>query len=172
MQFTLTPYQRLNLYNQYSVLRKLSEIQGNTDDAEMYERYAIIVSMGYTHEYMSLATLYKELSKDDCKFVMDVLNMYSAIYSSFVEIGNSELSEVDISFRGFDGNNEADLLNYCEFLLFNLKCYPELTADGKSDFNSHLPRRATYNIMLQKWNEIGLPNKLTEEQIRILINMT
>ena len=95
--------------------------------------------------------------------------MYSAILLSYQRLANPELQIEDITFDGFDGNNEPDLLNYCMFILFDLEHFAELTANGRNDFNSHSRRREIYRAMLQKWDGMNRPYELTEAQIKELI---
>ena len=54
MDFILTPYQRLNLYNRYTILEQLAQLRENEDDAKSYAERAEIVSSGYSHDYYTL----------------------------------------------------------------------------------------------------------------------
>ena len=170
MEFTFTPYQRLNLYNQYTILEKLSRLQNDTDDADYYAQKAKIVMEGFSYDYSECTEIIQdELPKTECKLVWDTLDMYSAILLSYQRLANPEIRVEDITFHGFDGNYEPDLLNYCKYVLFDLERFAELTADDRNDFNSHSRRREIYRAMLQKWDGMNRPYELTEAQIKELI---
>ena len=169
MDFTLTPYQRLNLYNQYTILEQLAQLRENEDDAKTYAERAEIVSSGYSHDYYTLTdNISEELPMLDAQLVWDTLNLYSFIYSSYDNLKNPTISKDKIVFRGFDGNYETRLLIYCRFIVNELGRYEEFAGD---DFNSHCERRETYEKMIQKWNDMGKPYKMTEDQICSIINI-
>ena len=142
MDITLTPYQRLNLYNQYTILEQLALIRNDESEAKYYSKLAKIAFEGYSHE---------EFSYTNADFVWNVLDMYSCIYYSYNGIDNSQISFESIKFRGFDGNNEAEFRAYCSFIVNELDRYTEFKG---GDFNSHAPSVHKYSIMLLKWNEI------------------
>lgn len=170
MDINLTPYQRISLFNQYTILQKLAHIQGDEYEAEDYELKAKIVSNGYVHEYYEIANcLSEELSEEEAKLVWDTLEMYSAIYFSYDRLQNPQLTREQIIFTGFDGNYETNSLYYCRFVLFEMKRYGEISGDGRNDFNSHCEKCSKYRAMLCKWEEMGKPNQMSEEQIRELI---
>ena len=83
MDINLTMQERLSLYNQYTILQKLSLIQGDEHEAEFYELRAKIVSEGYLYDYYMLTEcISDDFSLEDAKLVWDTLDMYSAIYYS------------------------------------------------------------------------------------------
>ena len=51
---TLTEYQRLNLLNQYKILRDLAEMRQDERAAQHYEELATIVGEGYLDSYDQL----------------------------------------------------------------------------------------------------------------------
>ncbi len=168
---TFTLYQRLNLYNQYIILEKLSRLQEESNEADAYAQKAKIVKNGFSFDYSECTeTIQDELSETDCKLVWDTLNMYSVIISSYQNLETPGLSDEDVLFHGFDGNNEHKFLDYCEYILFDLKCFAELTANGRKSFNSHSQLCERYRAMIRRWDEMDHPHQLTEEQIKILIN--
>ncbi len=163
MNITLTPYQRLNLYNQYTILEQLSLIQNNEAEAKFYAKLAKIVFEGYSHEYYKITDIIQEeLPFANAAFVWDVLDMYSGIYASYNILANPKISFESIKFRGFDGNNEVELMAYCSFIVNDLGRYTEFKG---GDFNSHAPSVHKYSEMLQKWKEWGKPYNMSEEQI-------
>ena len=170
MDKAFTPFERLNLYNQYTILEKLSILQDETEDAKDYALKARIIKEGFSYSYHEcLEIIQDELPIEECKLVWDTLEMYSAILSSYKKIENPKVQIDDIFFYGFDGNNEPDLLSYCEFILNDLNRYDELTADGRKNFNSHSHCRDKYREMICKWDEMKRPFPLTEAQIINLI---
>lgn len=163
MDITLTPYQRLNLYNQYTILEQLALIRNDESEAKYYSKLAKIAFEGYSHEYYEITDIIQEeFSYTNANFVWNVLDMYSCIYYSYNGIDNSQISFESIKFRGFDGNNEAEFRAYCSFIVNELDRYTEFKG---GDFNSHAPSVHKYSIMLQKWNEMGKPCNLSEKQI-------
>ena len=171
MDNTFTTMQRLKLYNQYTILEKLSILQGETDEAKEYARKARIIKEGFSYSYNECTDIIQEeLPLEECKLVWDTLEMYSIILSSYRKIENPKVQIDEITFYGFDGNNESDLLSYCEFILNDLDRYNELAPDGRKDFNSHSRCRDKYRRMIYKWDKMNRPFPLTEAQIIELIN--
>ena len=167
MDIALTPYQRLNLYNQYTILEQLSLIQNNESEAKYYAKLAKIAFEGYSHEYYEITdNIQEEFSFDDASLVWDVLDMYAGIYASYSRIDNTRISFESIKFRGFDGNNETMLMAYCGFIVNELGRYPEFKG---GDFNSHAPSVLKYSEMLKKWSEWGKPYNMSGEQIMDII---
>ena len=166
MDITLTPYQRLNLYNQYTILEQLSLIQNDELEAKTYAKLAKIVFEGYSHEYYEITdVIQEEFPFANAAFVWDVLDMYSCIYDSYNRIAKPKISSEKIKFRGFDGNYETELMCYCSFIVNDLERYTEFKG---GDFNSHAPSVHKYSDMLKKWNEFGKPNNMSEQQIKSL----
>ncbi len=166
----LTEYQRLNLLNQYKILRDLAKIRKDEYDIQYYNNLVKIVAEGYERDYELLTEeIDEEFSKEDCDFVWDTLEMYRAIHDSYYKIKKPTLSKSDIKFDGFDGNNEGRYYSLCRFILFDLKRYEEQTEDGRTDFNSHCRRCEKYRTMLSKWNSLGKSYELSEEEIKSLV---
>ena len=141
MDFNLTLKDRLNLYNQYTILQKLSEMQGDEHEAAFYELRAKIISEGYIYDYYLLTEcLSDDFSLEEAKLVWDTLNMYSAIYLSYAKIDNPKLTKEQIHFDGFDGNYEIKHMNYCKFIINSLGRFAELGENGCKDYNSHSQR--------------------------------
>ena len=170
MKEALTEYQRLNLLNQYEILRQLAIMQDDKDMADYYNQLITIVSEGYIIEYDRLSTgLSEQMSVEDSEFVLNVLDMYSVIYFSYEKIENPKLTMEDIRFDGFDGNEEIYHYAYCKYILLEEHRFSELTANDRRDFNSHYNRIDIYRKMLNKWIEMGKPRILTESEIEELI---
>lgn len=144
----LTLKERLFLQNQYLILEKLYPAGG-------YAEKRAIVENGYTYHYDDLFNSIsdKELSIEDCKFVLDVLEMYRGIIFSNRKLKDSALP--DVSFPGFDGNNETELMAYARFFMIDLDRYDEIKEGSGNDFNSHSQMRPRYELMLEKWLAIN-----------------
>ena len=172
MEINLTIQERLNLYNQYTILQKLSQIQGDEHEAEFYGLRAKIVSEGYLYDYYMLTEcISDDFSLEDAKLVWDTLDMYSAIYFSYNRLENPKLTKEQIHFDGFDGNYETRSLFYCMFIINDLGRYSEFSGKVIDDFNSHSQRCDKYKAMIEKWNDMGKPYELNEEQIEELIKI-
>jgi uncharacterized protein YfbU (UPF0304 family) len=157
-------------YNQYTILQKLSLIQGDEHEAEFYELRAKIVSEGYLYDYYMLTEcIADDFSLEDAKLVWDTLDMYSAIYYSYSRIENPKLTSEQIHFEGFDGNYETRSMVYCRFIINELARYTEFKENGYNDYNSHCQRSDKYKAMIEKWNDMGKNYELNEEQIEELI---
>ena len=171
----MTEYERLSLCNQYEILSRLALLQGDTNDSKYFDKCIKVLQSGYTKEYCELSPyLYEELTERDCDFVWDVLSLYEVIRNSYDKIEDAEISRDDIRFKGFDGNNEAALMDYCHFIVVDKDRFGYLFDVPRgalsSALNSHLPMIDKYERMLHTWQEMGKPVLLTEEQIKELIN--
>ena len=167
----LTEYERLNLLNQYKILRDLAEIKKDEDSVKYYDELATIVSEGYVLDYGQLTEeLNDEFPETECSFVWDTLSMNRAIHDSYNKIRNPQISKEEIRFDGFDGNEEFRYYNLCNHIILTLKHFSEQTEDGRRDFNSHFRRCAKYREMLNKWQSMGKPYNLSESDIQYLIS--
>ncbi|MED3803702.1 YfbU family protein [Lysinibacillus xylanilyticus] len=161
-KFTLK--ERLILSNQYDLLAKLSE----DDDSQKkhYENMSEIFRSGYSWGY-GLATepFSDELDEDECRFVLDVLNMYSNLYYSRQNCNEaqSEIEERKVLFKGFDLNDsqECKYLSFYRFLVEDFDRFNEFKSwieEGKIEgFNSHGsgPSMEKLRRMLQKTKELN-----------------
>lgn len=171
MDINLTLKDRLNLYNQYTILQKLSQIQEDEYEARDYGLKAEIVLKGYIYDYYLLTDGFSDdFLPEDAKLVWDTLDMYSAIYFSYKKINNPKLTEAQINFDGFDGNNEIKHMNYCKFIINSLGRFAELGENGRKDYNSHSQRCQKYKNMITAWKSMTNPYDLNEDQISIIIN--
>jgi uncharacterized protein YfbU (UPF0304 family) len=67
----LTRVERTLLRNQYAILEKL-----DPENADRYARLRQVVERGYTIFYSEALVDEGELSAEDCRYVMDVLDMF------------------------------------------------------------------------------------------------
>lgn len=167
----LNKFERVCLLNQYTILREFAIIRNDKHDESHYNQLIEVLSSGYTYDYEMIDDeLYEELEIDDCKYVWNTLNMYSAIYCSYSRLQDSSIPEEKILFPGFDGNEECSLLSYCKFIIFTLNRFCELANDDRCDFNSHCNLRTKYENMYNCWNDFGAIFDLSEEQIKAILD--
>lgn len=165
----LNDKERLIIANQLLILEKLYP-----NESEYYAKRRKAVEQGYTLHYSQLTEhLYEEMTEEECKEVLDILNMYRAITFSYQKISDeTDIDDSDIKFPGFSGNNEIKQLSYTHYFVVELDRFLELR-DGNEypDFNSHFPMIDRYRRMLQVWNAYDDKHHLTEEQIKKLLHV-
>jgi len=95
----------------------------------------------------------------EVKYVLDVLQMWSIIEYSYAELSEEDKVILqrdaapfgeDPRFRGFDGNNESELLVAAEFIINKLDRFQEFK--GRY-LNSHIQSVDGYNRMLKVFNK-------------------
>ncbi|MBW9113175.1 YfbU family protein [Rhizobium cauense] len=160
---SLTFAERLILSNQFRILGLL-----NPSDIEHYRQAGEIVESGYEFLYseISPAMNLEPISSEFGQEVYDILDLFRAIEGSAMDL-NKTTSDLHAKFEGFDGNNDDDHFGFAKFVRRDLGRWSELE---KYPHNSHssasLPR---YRKMLQRWQSIGKPFKMTEDQIASLV---
>lgn len=166
--------ERLFLYNQYEILKLL-----NPDDEyekKRYEECQKIVVEGYKYNYEDLTEGFEDdVSDEVCNFVWDVLQMYRTLNNSYYDLEQSEKDKInlyDITYKGFDGNEEGQYYSYSKFVLKDMGRYEEIYKDGKAELNSHHNVLNRYSKMLNKWQELNVSryDNLTLEQIKYIIS--
>ena len=124
------------------------------EEADYYSRQRLAIEGGYSLHYSDLSESFSpELSLDDCREVLDILDMYRAINYSHERLGeNSPFNEDQIKFPGFDGNNESRQHSYIRYFILDLGRFDELRGERKfPDFNSHRKMLPQYRGMLEVW---------------------
>lgn len=164
---------RLILINQYEILKALYP-----EESEFYSEKIEILQEGYVMHYDDLfGEISDELTKEDSRFVIDILNMYRDINfskNSLIESEKSRLFDTQTNFRGFDYNDEYEvkLGFYAKFFIETLDRFKELTEDESFDgFNSHWQMKERYTEYLSQYKKLTqLENykfgKMTVEQIK------
>lgn len=167
----LSKKDRLILVNQYRILQKLSTEGYEIND---YESKITALLNGYTLHYEDLFDEFSEteLSKEESRYVLDVLELYRAIIFSYCRLCGensvSKLSDKDILFPGFDGNEESQYLSYARYFIEDLGRYDEIKQYcAEPDFNSHMNTTYRYKSMLEKLSHIDVPKRycMSEEQL-------
>jgi len=160
------------LVNQFKILEALYP-----KEAQEYYVQRKALEKGYALQYDFISEhLYDELSKEECKEVLEILNLYRALNFSYNQIpkGDEEIA-VDgarIEFPGFDGNNEGSRMSYTQYFIHDLGRFQELT-EGREfeDFNSHSQKLGFYRKQVAKWHEFDRSFSLSAEQLNQIINV-
>ncbi|WP_029276278.1 YfbU family protein [Carnobacterium jeotgali] len=180
---TLSIHERQVLINQHKILEKLSD---DKDDKKYHQTMQEVYHSGFEYEYFEYGPSEDVLSKDDCKFVYEVINMYDDLYygwNSNEDIKNS-IEEYKVMFSGFDLNDsrEHKFFSYAKFLIEDLGRFHEtndLLKKGRiREINSHGagPGEDGYKLMLQKFkvhNDVRMKRpdfKFTGEEIQDIVN--
>ena len=98
-----------------------------------------------------------ETSEEISQFVIDVLQMYRVLNNSYNKLNDDEKSQIDlydISFKGFDGNEEIDYYTYAKFYLEKLDRFGELKVSKYYAINSHGNMLNDYLKMVSLWKEV------------------
>jgi uncharacterized protein YfbU (UPF0304 family) len=152
---------RLLLVNQFKILSILEK----TDE---YNDLIKILENGYKYEYNDIYyNINKSVSKEQCKYVRVILNMFDTLQISFSKLQTNKIIEDDVIFKGFDANDndESYLMSYTEFLIEDLNRYQFIKKiEG---YNSHCPMLPTYNKMYETYKTFNkeLNKDLTENEI-------
>ncbi len=158
-------------------LFKILKNQGDEDYD--YDNMIKALQYGYVLHYEDVfSCLYdEELSKEDCKEVLDILEMYRGIIYSYHKLKNGvekgTLTDDDVRFKGFDGNIEMKQMSYATYFIVDLNRYNEIQELSNNYYNSHFPMLPTYRTMLEIWNEYkaqGNGYAMSEQQIHDLID--
>ncbi len=164
--------ERLTLRNQYLILRHLDQ-----KEPEHWDKLIRILEAGYEYEYGQLTESFSEpMGEDECREVVDILDMYSALQASRKALGTNGADLKELPFPGFDGNDrtECQYMGYARFLVKDRRF--EHVVQSASGFNSHSPRLRQYRDMLKIWMalepgvETGQRHGLTREQIQRISN--
>ena len=160
---------RLFLYNQYEILKLLK----HDDEYEVKQcnYFQEILLHGYKHNYHEMVEWVEDDTPDTVsKFVWDVLQMYSVLINSYNALSADKregINEHDITYGGFDGNEEGSYYCYSRFILEKMERYSEIYKGGNAIFNSHWPILNKYRGMLTAWENLRKSDYdlLTREQM-------
>ncbi|MGS0706061.1 YfbU family protein [Acinetobacter sp. ANC 3781] len=160
----LTKIERLNLIHQYLILEKLYP-----ESQPHYSELRQALEDGYSLHYSwCFESLGNDMPEDECRKVLDILDMYRAIAFSSEKIKSTKVTEHYYNiFRGFDGNEEGQYMQYTNFFIKKLGRFDELLYGNENrSFNSHSNMLKRYSRMLNIWiNEMNKNYDLNEEQI-------
>lgn len=164
----LTIVERLIISNQLMILEKLYP-----EEEKYYSTQRKAIECGYKLHYADLVeNFFDEMSEDECREVIDVLDMYRALTFSYQKLPDKAgIEEDEIHFDGFDGNEETSQYLYAQYFIVDLDRFTELTYGQKHpDLNSHSHRLEKYRAMLAVWKSIENKHNLNEKQIRAILD--
>jgi len=166
----LTQVERQILYNQNRILSIICP-----EEKDSYELNMTILLNGYTSDYEEVFEVYDdEVEESECQFVYHVLTMYRSLCFSYQKLDNkSGITNDDVLFQGFDGNDETKYYSFASYLLKEKKRFEEFK---NVDTNSHSRKVEIYKSMLDVYNSISneknnhYSNSLTRDEIISIIN--
>ncbi|MGF1750530.1 MULTISPECIES: YfbU family protein [Vibrio] len=163
----MTNAQRLILSNQYYLMAKLSPESENK-----YKRLQTIVERGYALQMREMDKEFGCLIEDECREIIDIMEMYHAMQESNKMLEENERKDVDqrrLQFLGFDIASEAQLVNYVRFLVDSEGLYPQF---DKADhhFNSQMPMLEKYRRMLATWKNCPRQYHLSSAEFKQIFN--
>ena len=158
---------RLLLWNQYSILEALQP-----KEADHYKKLKTIVENGYRFHYDDLCPHIdrEEFPEEAAREVIRILGMFEVIQDSVGEEGKVDgVADWVLGFAGFDGNCEVDQLGYLVFLVEQQERFVHVVKERR--YNSHAPLLKRYREMLGRYQKLGSPLQLTEDQIRFIASV-
>jgi uncharacterized protein YfbU (UPF0304 family) len=158
----LSMTERLILSNQFRILEKLFP-----NESESYSAFQKVLENGYEMHYSEMFQNIDEetMPREQSKEILDILSMYQDMQDCYDKLSDkSGIDPNQLTFPGFDGNNEADLLGYARYYIEELGRYNRLRIIY---LNSHHPTINMYRRMLDEWREVQYTVK-KEDVIRIL----
>lgn len=160
--------ERLLLINQYLILEKL-----DPENASDYEEIRVALEYGYEDEYKHfIEELRDPMTETECGIVQDTLNLYRVLTFSYNLLESpTDLTQEDIAFQGFDGNNEGNLYSYAKYLMETRLLYQELPENPHHAFNSHRRMQSKYIAMLQEFEIMKKDgaDMLSEDEIKKIL---
>ena len=162
----LTKAVRRLLVNQYHILSLLDE--GNADH---YDKMREALASGYEAAYHDEVSgwILDPLSQSECAFVIDAMDMYSAIQRSYEALDDKTgIEERHIKFPGFDGNYETAHMGYARFVVEKEGRFA-LLKPASEDFNSHTPMLDQYLRKIDVWKLAANRYDLTRSDITAIL---
>lgn len=140
------------LANQYEIMSMLDK-----HSSEYYLLMSETLRAGHKWLYdQFFDSLSENLSDEVAQHVLKILGIYSDLRDSYNELEDkSGIDETELSFPGFDGNNESEYLSFAGDLLKHRRFETTL---GKVAKNSHMPTTEIYKRMIECWEALGAPN--------------
>lgn len=159
---------RLVLGNQNRILAKLYP-----KHAELYNERSQIFEKGYTVFYTEMfEDIYDGLTAEDCRFVMETLDLYWDLQYHFGQLKNKEgIKAEDVQFPGWDGNEEPERVGFSEFLVGYEGKYEGLKY--ATDFDAQVPHPSKlYKQQLNRFEKYQLELKLTAAQMKEILGIS
>ncbi|WP_151834099.1 YfbU family protein [Acinetobacter ursingii] len=158
MKIELTDKERLFLANQHEILGHL-----NKDNSDYHFKLAEQLRDGHEWLYsQSFDNFSENLPDDAAELVLNILQIYEMIQDAYDGLSDKSLiSEHQIKFPGFDGNNETEFMGFVDALEKDNRFVDVIQTGNR---NSHSPKVHVYERMIAKWQAFGKPYNLTTEQ--------
>lgn len=159
MKIELTDKERLFLANQHEILGHL-----NKDNSDYHFKLAEQLRDGHEWLYsQSFDNFSENLPDDAAELVLNILQIYEMIQDTYDGLSDKSLiSEHQIKFPGFDGNNETEFMGFVDALEKDNRFVDVIQTGNR---NSHSPKVHVYERMIAKWQAFGKPYNLTTEQL-------
>ena len=164
---SLTPVERKQLSMLHRILARLLPEDANEEDGDPQYQFdrARALEAGWVTEYdMEFVQIEPELSRQECRLVMDILDMFRFLQESLSRLSEAEAATLGehaehlLMFQGFDENDrrESRLLYYARSLIEQGKWSMHAEAfDGKHEHgNSHAPLLGFYLRLLARFTPI------------------
>ncbi len=123
---------------------------------------------GYELHYEWITeNLFDGLSSEECKEVLDILDMYSCIKRCYENLEDKTgIDERKTVFNGFDGNNETAQMSYARYFMHDLDRYNELQKEGPHpDYNTHFPTLERYRRKLITLSSFEDKYNMTKDEL-------
>ena len=160
----LSKTERLILMNQFKILQKID----NNNKLKHIENFEII-KYGYEREYNNLLNETFELDKlseSDCNEVINILNMYTWLIQTWINLPEEEKKEIlkeKILYPGIDSQEKPEKCYYSKFCLKTLNRFSFIQEHSKNpDFESHY---CNYKKLLEMLQTYQNKNKTNEKEI-------
>lgn len=159
MKIELTNKERLFLANQHEILGHL-----DTDNSNYHFKLAEQLREGHKWLYsQSFDNISENLSDDDAELVLNILQIYEMIQDAYNGLSDkSIISDQEIKFPGFDGNNEPEFMGFVD-ALDKANRFGDVIQNGYR--NAHTRKVRVYEAMIHTWEKLGKPYSLTKEQL-------
>lgn len=159
MKIELTDKERLFLANQHEILGHL-----NKDNSDYHFKLAEQLRDGHEWLYsQSFDNFSENLPDAAAELVLNILQIYEMIQDAYDGLSDKSLiSEHQIKFPGFDGNNETEFMGFVDALEKDNRFVDVIQTGNR---NSHSPKVHVYERMIAKWQAFGKPYNLTTEQL-------
>ena len=157
--------QRLILVNQYKLMALL-----DPTNAAKYQRLETIVKGGFSLELRELDNEFSVISEEECRTVLDTLEMYKALQISYNNLSDKcELSEHRLQFVGYCAVREKKYLNYLRFITSVEGKYQEFMR-CEHGCDSQTPMRDKYSRMIDAWKACPHEYHLSMAEIQNILN--
>ncbi|MCY8513536.1 YfbU family protein [Bacillus atrophaeus] len=156
MTINFTKEQRAILINQMEILKRV-----DPQNSDEYEKNIDILYNGFSYFYSDVCgEIEDEFPVIITRKVFDILDMYRTLYFSYENLPREEqdeISERDVLFQGFDGNEESYHYSFVNYVVKKSRLYLELKDlldEGKIELNSHKNKISYYNELLSRWSQV------------------